>query len=93
MTNLSAGSTYYFAVTAVNSNNIESDFSDEFSCKAPELSDEKVTATEKDKDRIVNLALASRGSTITGSNGAKWTKLIDGVTTGYAAGTGYGYTY
>ena len=39
-----------------------------------------------------NLALASRGSTITGSNGAKWTNLIDGVTTGYTSSTGFGYT-
>lgn len=41
----------------------------------------------------VNVALASRGSTITGSNGANWTKLIDGVTTGYTGSSGYGYTY
>ena len=41
---------------------------------------------------IINLALASRGSTITGSNGAKWSKLIDGVTTGYTGSTGYGTT-
>ena len=42
---------------------------------------------------VVNLALASRGSTITGSNGANWSKLIDGVTTGYTGDSGYGYTY
>ena len=41
---------------------------------------------------VVNLALASRGSTITGSNGAKWTNLIDGVTTGYTGSTGWGST-
>ena len=41
----------------------------------------------------VNLALASRGSTITGSNGANWSKLIDGVTTGYTAQHGFGYTF
>ena len=43
-------------------------------------------------DGIVNLALASRGSTITGNNGANWDKLIDGVTTGYTGSAGFGYT-
>ena len=42
---------------------------------------------------VSNLALASRGSTITGSNGANWGELIDGVTTGYTGTTGFGYTY
>ena len=50
------------------------------------------TVTIKDDDGVVNLALASRGSSITGSNGTNWTKLIDGVTTGYTATNGYGYT-
>jgi hypothetical protein len=40
----------------------------------------------------VNLALASRGSTITGSNGANWGRLIDGITTGYTGSSGFGYT-
>jgi C1A family cysteine protease len=40
-----------------------------------------------------NLALASRGSTITGTNGKNWGKLIDGQTTGYTASSGFGYTY
>ena len=40
----------------------------------------------------INLALAKRGSTITGSNGANWTNLIDGVTTGYSDIKGFGYT-
>ena len=31
----------------------------------------------------INLALASRGSTITGITGENWSNLIDGVTTGY----------
>ena len=41
----------------------------------------------------VNLALASRGSTITGNNGANWSRLIDGVTNGYTPSSGFGYTY
>ena len=41
---------------------------------------------------LFNLALASRGSTITGSNGSNWEKLIDGVTTGYTSSVGFGYT-
>ena len=41
----------------------------------------------------INLALSSRGSTITGNNGTNWSNLIDGVTTGYTAATGFGYTY
>ena len=60
-------------------------------CSAPGLTDKDVTATEQDND-VINLALASRGSTITGSNGANWGKLIDGVTTGYTPTTGFGYT-
>ena len=36
--------------------------------------------------------MASRGSTITGSNGANWSNLIDGVTTGYTGTNGFGYT-
>ena len=52
-------------------------------CSAPGLTNKDVTATEQDNDGVVNLALASRGSTITGNNGANWSKLIDGVTTGY----------
>ena len=47
-----------------------------------------MTATEQDND-VINLALAG---TITGSNGANWTNLIDGVTTGYTGSTGFGYT-
>ena len=61
-------------------------------CSAPGLTNKDVTATERDNDGIVNLALASRGSTITGSNGANWSNLIDGVTTGYTGSTGFGYT-
>ena len=61
-------------------------------CSAPGLANKDVTATEQDNDGVVNLALASRGSTITGSNGANWTNLIDGVTTGYTGSTGFGYT-
>ena len=60
-------------------------------CSAPGLANKDVTATEQDND-VVNLALASRGSTITGSNGTNWSKLIDGVKTGYTASTGFGYT-
>ena len=41
---------------------------------------------------VINLALASLGSTITGNNGANWGKLIDGVTTGYTGSAGFGYT-
>ena len=55
------------------------------------LADQDVTVTEQDNDGI-NLALASRGSTITGSNGANWSNLIDGVTTGYTGNTGFGFT-
>ena len=62
-------------------------------CSAPGLANKDVTATEQDNDGVVNLALASRGSTITGNNGANWGKLIDGVTTGYTGSTGFGYTY
>ena len=51
-------------------------------CSAPGAAGNEVTATEWDKD-VINLALASRGSTITGSNGRDWSNLIDGVTTGY----------
>ena len=40
----------------------------------------------------INLALASRGSTMTGNNGANWSNLIDGVTTGFTGFTGFGYT-
>ena len=61
-------------------------------CSAPGLADKDVTATEQDNDGVINLALASRGSTITGSNGGNWTNLIDGVTTGYTGNTGFGYT-
>jgi len=50
-----------------------------------------VMATEQD-NYVINLALASEGSTITGSNGGKWGNLIDGVTTGYTGRTGFGYT-
>lgn len=40
-----------------------------------------------------NLALASRGATIGGSNGGRWDQLINGVTSGYTkTGIGYGYT-
>ena len=63
-------------------------------CSAAGLTSKDVTATEQDNDAAaINLALASRGSTITGNNGANWGKLIDGVTTGYTGSTGYGYTY
>ena len=48
-------------------------------CGAPGLANKDVTVTEQDNDGIVNLALASRGSTMTGNNGANWGKLIDGV--------------
>ena len=37
-------------------------------CSAPGVAGNEVTATEWDND-VINLALASRGSTITGSNG------------------------
>ncbi|MFH0908252.1 MAG: MBG domain-containing protein [bacterium] len=57
-------------------------------CGAPWLANKDVTATEHD-----NLALASRGSTITGNNGANWGALIDGITTGYSDTNGFGYTY
>ncbi|MBP7829475.1 MAG: discoidin domain-containing protein [Kiritimatiellae bacterium] len=51
------------------------------------------TCTITQRGTYDNLALASRGSTITGSNGARWNLLIDGVTTGYdKRGNGYGYT-
>ena len=40
----------------------------------------------------INLALASRGSTISGNNGTNWDKLIDGVKTGYTGSAGFGYT-
>ena len=44
-------------------------------------------------DGIVNLALASGGSTISGTtDGVKLESLIDGVTTGYDGENGYGYT-
>ena len=49
------------------------------------------TVTIADNDGV-NLALASRGSTITGSNGANWSNLINGVTTGYTGSAGFGYT-
>ena len=42
---------------------------------------------------LVNLALASRGSTIVGNNGKYHALLIDGVKTGYTGSTGFGYTY
>ena len=61
-------------------------------CGAPGLANKDVTVTEQDNDGIVNLALASRGSTMTGNNGANWGKLIDGVTTGYTGSAGFGYT-
>jgi uncharacterized repeat protein (TIGR03803 family) len=41
---------------------------------------------------VTNLALASLGSTITGSNGKNWGKLIDGITNGYTTAAGFGYT-
>ena len=44
-------------------------------------------------DGIVNLALASGGSTISGTaDGVNLENLIDGVTTGYDGENGYGYT-
>ena len=44
-------------------------------------------------DGIVNLALASSGSTISGTaDGVNLENLIDGVTTGYDGENGYGYT-
>ena len=61
-------------------------------CSAAGITNRDVTATEQDNDKITNLALASRGSTITGNNGTNWSKLIDGVTNGYTGTTGYGYT-
>ena len=61
-------------------------------CSAPETADKDVTATEEDND-VINLALASRGSTITGNNGTNWSALIDGVTTGYNDYDGYGMTW
>ena len=61
-------------------------------CSAPGITDKDVMATEEDND-FINLALASRGSTITGNNGTNWSALIDGVITGYTATTGFGYTY
>ena len=62
-------------------------------CSAVGLTSKDVTATEQDNDAVdINLAPASRGSTITGSNGANWDKLIDGVTTGYDGYNGYGKT-
>ena len=60
-------------------------------CSASGMANKDVTATEQDNDRTANLALASRGSTITGNNGGNWDKLIDGVTTGYNSYNGYGY--
>ena len=54
---------------------------------SPGMANTEVTATA-----LHNLALASRGSTITGNNGANWGLLIDGVTTGYTGNTGFGYT-
>ncbi|MBU1909006.1 MAG: discoidin domain-containing protein, partial [Verrucomicrobia bacterium] len=52
------------------------------------------TFTIQQQGMYDNLALASRGSTITGSNGSRWDTLIDGSITGYT-GTqkGYGFTY
>ena len=61
-------------------------------CSTFGVANKDVTATEQDNDKIVNLALASRGSTITGDNGVNWSALIDGVTTGYDGDYGYGYT-
>jgi hypothetical protein len=63
-------------------------------CSGAGLVSKYVTATEQENDGIVieNLALASRGTTIWGSNGANWGALIDGVTTGYTGSTGFGYT-
>ena len=60
-------------------------------CGAPGLTNKTVMAREQDND-VINLALASHGSTITGNNGANWSKLIDGITTGYTGTTGFGYT-
>ena len=63
-------------------------------CSTAGTTDKNVTATEQDNDTAaINLALASRGSTITGDNGANWGVLIDGVTTGYDGDYGYGYTF
>ena len=61
-------------------------------CGASGLANKDVTVTEQDNGGIVNLALASHGSTITGDNGANWSKLIDGITTGYTGNSGFGYT-
>ena len=41
-------------------------------CSATGLTNTDVAATEQDNDDGCQLALASRGSTITGNNGAKW---------------------
>ena len=60
-------------------------------CSASGVAGNEVTATERDND-VVNLALASRGSTIMGSNGRGWSNLIDGVTTGYTGTNGWGST-
>ena len=57
-------------------------------CSAPGIANTDLTAAA-----LYNLALASRGSTITGDNGANWSNLIDGVTTNYNSSTGFGYTY
>ena len=62
-------------------------------CSSLGLANKEVTAIEQDNDWSINLALASRGSTITGSNGDKWTNLIDGVTSGYTSKIGFGYTF
>ena len=43
--------------------------------------------------RETNVALAAAGATITGTNGGAWGALIDGDSTDYTGGTGYGYTY
>ena len=58
-------------------------------CSVAGITNKDVTATEQDND-VINLALASRGSTITGNSGGGWSNLIDGVTTGYTASTGWG---
>ena len=42
---------------------------------------------------LVNLALASRGSTITGNNGGSWSLAIDGDATNYTTTSGFAYTY
>jgi hypothetical protein len=62
-------------------------------CSSLGLANKEVTAIEQDNDWSINLALASRGSTIAGSNGGKWTNLIDGVTSGYTSKIGFGYTF